>query len=388
MSFFNSNQGTKLFLDIRSGSIGATLAVDRGAGGREIVVSLRKRLPIQIEFQAERLLAKLPQILGDILRDAAKRSGGKHPSTIHITLAAPWQVAQARTVTHKGERAIEYSRNLETDLIGAEQALFLREFFPEGAAKIIECKTFSTELNGYRTSDPSGKKAAEFKFSFYLSGAPTELVELLESCVRSVYHGGEIVWHTFSLLSLVACNYYMQGQTSSYLLVDIGGEISEASVVSRQLTSEVLSFPLGAHSLLRTIATGFKTSIEEAESLYRAFLEGRVSEAIGKRIESTLADIEVKWVAYMHGILEKIAGGSVLPRDVLVLGNKDTASLLLRVLGDATVKDLFKGNSDSRIALLLPEMFLEAYRTRLGTESPDIFLATEIFAIDKLSRLA
>lgn len=376
----------KLFIDVRSGSIGAALINSTGETKSEILFCKRLRLPLQMEFVADRLQSSLLEKLNELFSELHS-ANIRRPDEVHITIGAPWQISQTRLVVNTSETSFRYDENFAKKILLEEEDAFKAENFRNIDAQIIEQEIISIELNGYKTDKPMGKLAKELKLSSYLSAISKHLFEAIENRAQHAFHHKKIDFHTFPILALVAGNKIMKGKVPSYLMIDIGGEVSEASLIRDGIIINAFSFPLGAHSVIREIAQNFKSNIDEAESMYEAFLDKRISLKLSDKIKHVLSNIQVKWTAYTRGILEKIALNYILPQDIVILGIKSTSHLFSQILDEKEIAGLFSAQTERRTIIPEPKDLLRDFYARPGTGRLDLFLSTEIFAIEKLKDL-
>jgi len=374
----------ELFIDIRSGSVGGAL-VESSPKGKEIVFSLRESVPIQARFDAKRQESSVIQSLRGLLEKIKINGKARPPSIIHITLGTPWHISQTRSIVHSADIPVEYDDSLVRQLFAEEEVAF-KEEHPDTGFEFIERKILAVYLNGYLVNKPLGKLAKETRLSFYLSSANTNLIKSLKKQLNEYYHQ-DISFHTFPLLSLVGSNEALAGKTNSYVLVDLEGEVSEVSYIKYGMGVETFSFPLGAHSIEREIARSFRTTPTEARSVYEAFLMDAVTEKVNQVISNALTDTKIKWTTYLHDILEKISAKHILPQTVVIIANKATARQFCEIMEEAEITKLFSNQSDRKIVILDTETFNHGWRITPEASSLDVFLACEIFAIDRLTYL-
>ncbi len=378
-----SNAKFEFFLDVRSGSVGGAI-IASGTTQAEVLFATRVRVPIQEKFDADRVSGMALQGVRDVIETLRKQARGSNPSRIHVTLGSPWHVCQTRSVTHKSDVDVRYDNDFVNGVFEREEIAFKEQFFPDTNFSTIERKILAVYLNGYLIGSPLGKKAKELDISFYLSATPIHFKEALLKQIGSVYAHREITFHTFPLLALVACNNILSENESSYLLIDLGGEISDASFIKNGAGIESISFPLGAHSIIRDVAKKFATSLIEAESLYKAFRDKSVTSAVAMKIESVLSDVRVKWTTYISGILQKFATEYILSRTIVLIGNKETVLELKSIFEQPDISQLTMSLTDVNVLTPDSEVFLKKLKARDGVAKLDVFLAVEIFTLDKL----
>lgn len=371
-----------LVIDIRSGSLGASV-ISSIKGMTEVSFCTRKRTSLEKSFDPRRLIGQVAVELKSFLLDIRSKKPHLRPRSIHLVISSPWFVSQTRSVVHKSNEVVTYSESIIHKLFKEEEEEFRRVNFGDRESQTIERELLAVTLNGYPTDKPYGKKAKEIGLSFYLSMVESEFLDIVRTTIRGVWHS-DLVIHTFPFLTLNVLGEELSSMADSYILLDIGGEVSELALVRNTSTIESYSFPLGAHSIIREIGKTFKFSLFEAESMYRAYILGQVDKKIGGQIEQVLEDTKVRWATYLHGMLEKIAMLRILPPTVVIIGSAETSKLLNDVMKDPEITKLFMNQQVANVILPDTHILDGRISIRPGSGIVDIFLAIEVLAIDTL----
>ncbi|HEY4482663.1 MAG TPA: hypothetical protein VI953_00630, partial [Candidatus Paceibacterota bacterium] len=261
-----------LILDLRSGSVGAcAYAYEKRAKVPTCLFATRIQIPLQREFDSERGLGNLAAGI-KLALDVTRKHVPGHPRSLSVIIGTPWYLSQTRTVIYKGEGPMNVDGKLVGRLLDTEIDSFTKEHYPNRPVEIIERVVMKTTLNGYRTNSPYGKRARELEIIFYLSMMDKVLLEMVRKEVAFVYHRSEISLHTFTFAAWQASRLSLIRDIPNLTFVDIGGEVSEWTLIEENSITESVSFPLGAHTITRDIAKGFNIDLEEARSLYAAYL--------------------------------------------------------------------------------------------------------------------
>ncbi len=136
-------------------------------------------------------------------------------------------------------------------------------------------------LNGYQTSKPYGKQTKSIEISIFLSMISKEVETKTRKVLEKIFHSHTIAFHSFALTSFSAIRDIFHSE-EDFLLVDVGGEVTDVSLVRRGILLETVSFPTGKNFLLRSVVLDLNTIPEEAHTLIRMFLDNKESKESGK----------------------------------------------------------------------------------------------------------
>lgn len=382
------NKGVKekedLIIDVRSGSIGLAV-LTYSPSGPQITFCNRKSLALQKSFEPSRLIGQMGTELKQFLNEFYDKKKSFRPHKIHVVVGSPWYLSQTRSVVHKSPTIIEYDEKIVRKLFQDEEEEFRTHNFGNRKPETIEREMLAVTLNGYPTSKPFGRKGSEIGISFYLSMIDTDFLEVIKNAINSIWRADQI-YHTFPFLALMSTREMVDKTSNSYILLDIGGEVSELSLIRNSVALEGFSFPLGAHSIVREIATTFKLSLLEASSIYRAYVLKQVDKKIEAQIEKVLGDIKIKWSTYLHGMLEKISTLYVLPSVIIAIGNPETSHIFKDVVADESIAKLFTNQKAASIIALDSESIPNRAKVVPGAGILDVFLAIETTAIINMGK--
>jgi hypothetical protein len=113
--------------------------------------------------------------------------------------------------------------------------------------------------------------------------------------------------------------------TDDFVFLDVGGEISEISVVKKGLMLETASFPAGFRSLVRKVARDFAVTYAEAESLLKIHADGNADENLKAKILPVIAEATKEWSATFHALLSELSTRVSLPQNLFANANSDLA---------------------------------------------------------------
>jgi hypothetical protein len=344
MGIFNKSFSKKKFavFDIGSASVtGSLVEIDKRGEIfiPKIVFTHNEQIPFKNELHFDHFLSDMLKALTQT-SDALLKSGIGSPDEIHCFLASPWYGLQMRTSQIEKNTEFVITEKILKELVDREISIFEKEqlsrYHDAGEiAELIEKDILSVSLNGYKTDKPIGKRTKYFSVSMVLGMSPKLISESIREVMRKGFHRNKVHFHTFVYTaSIVVRDLFLSHD--SFLLVDIGGEITDVAIVKNGVLQEAISFPYGKNSIIRRIAGARKISHPEALSLLVLSEEGTLEEGTHDELKKTIEEIRGKWISAFEKSLSHIATEFLLPDVVALTADDDMASFFEKSVSSET----------------------------------------------------
>ena len=193
---------------------------------------------------------------------------------------------------------------------------------------------------------------------------------MVNTVLNKVFNSRDITFHSFALASFsVARDIYHT--ENNFLLIDIGGEITDISLVRGGVLLETISFPAGKNSLLRGIAKALNTIPEEAHSLVRVNVE-RKNNRKNDEIKRAFDKAEIEWQSSLQKALGDLSGGLSLPKTIFLTADSDLGEWFKgSILSDSLSQQTFVPGEFS--VILLNEKVLSQYYKVAKDVKHDLF---------------
>ena len=338
------NEERILVIDIGSGSVGiamVTMKIDYALDKKtpRIYFSTRSEIASKNNKNFDLYVENMLKSLNSALKKVHNASIGM-PNRIQVVLSAPWYASQTRTIEYSRNSQFTFSKKLWYDLLLREVKLFeddvARKFSTlNESPKIIEKKNMEVRLNGYHTNDPIGKKTSQVEMPVYMSMAPEHLMNAIEKVI-SKYYRNTVHWNTYLFASyVVARDLFFSEKT--YLLINIGGEVTDIGYVKNEILVESFSFPIGKNSIIRSLIEHLAVSWDEASSLLHMYdqkmLSGRHKDNVGLVIERLLAG----WTGSLEKAIVHMTHDFTVPETIFATMDNDVKEYFI----DAIHKESF-----------------------------------------------
>jgi len=190
--------------------------------------------------------------------------------------------------------------------------------------RTIELKNIKTVLNGYETAKPLNQKAKELEITIFISTSGEQILKKIEDVIRKYFHSGPIKFSSFTMASFAVVRD-MQPSRENFLLIDIGGEVTDVSMVKENILRESISFPLGRNFLIRGVAGRLGCTLSEANSLISLFKDGHAEEATAKKLASIMGQLKAEWLKRFQESLANISHDISIPAIIYMATDKDLA---------------------------------------------------------------
>jgi hypothetical protein len=335
----------RVIFDISSGSIGATIVSSNSVGAPYIHYWVRQPIPFQKHFNAERLLNLMQKTLSSVAEDIIHKGfpavRGKKAfmhsrlEEIVCVLSSPWSSSRVKVLRYQKEKPFPVTNQLLRDLIDQTQKHALREMATDegpsvnDAHEVIEQSIIHIALNGYPTSSPHGKSARRIELSLLVSLVDEQIQAMIRTTLSECFHIGTVSLRSSTLVTFSAVrNLYPDA--NDFLLVDVGGELTDVAVIREDVLVDLVSFPVGKNTLIRSIATKLGTHPEEAYSLLRMAETNGTSPQV--RID-TIRAAEKRWEDAFEHALADLSANILLPGSLFLTAEEDTLAWFSKLVG-------------------------------------------------------
>ncbi|MEA1929401.1 MAG: hypothetical protein U9M92_00730 [Patescibacteria group bacterium] len=321
-------------IDIGSTSVGGALLrphKDKRLKSRhQVAYTTRRQINFQKELTPGTFFGQVESSLKEVLTDfqsTLKSQDNKlkgSPKKVHIFLSAPFYAAQTRAIQYKLEKPTEITSKLIDGLIDEKLQRFKSE--QAGQHELIENKLLSIKLNGYYIADPYGQVASELEVASYFSLGATDVLDKIRATMTAAFHHENIELHTAALVYYRVWREVLP-QRDSYLLLDIGGEVTELSVTTHDISLETASFPVGGHYVIREVAKALGASLAEAAAAIKRQVKGEHYPSAANQLAEVLEKVKVEWLKAFRQSAVEARQSFFLPQRAWLIGDPDLTPL-------------------------------------------------------------
>lgn len=324
-----------LVLDVRSSSIGGALIRAEKSGVPKIIFSVRENLPNEAATNIDRFLPITLKVLEQVVNKVFKVGMGV-PEQIFCVLSSPWYVSQTRMINIKQGKPFIFSLAMADDVIKKEVEVFKQEHLAQFAntdneVRVIELRSVKTMLNGYETHDPIDQKVEEVDMTLFISMSPEKVLAGFEGVVQKYFHHETIKFSSFTMASF-AVMYNVFSDQPNFLLIDVGGEVTDISMVKKNVLRESISFALGHNSIIRGVASALMCTEQEASSYLALFNAGHAEEPTARKLEPIINKLKLDWLKSFQESLANLSKDISVPYTIYLSADKNLMSFFGKII--------------------------------------------------------
>ncbi|OGI95055.1 hypothetical protein A2917_01590 [Candidatus Nomurabacteria bacterium RIFCSPLOWO2_01_FULL_42_17] len=363
MGIFGWNKNKEklvLVLYIGSSSVNGALFWTERSGVPKIVFSIREPIALEQNVEADRFFALTIKALENIASQI-HRSGLGAPKEIFCVLSSLWYVSQTRIIRLEKNTPFIFTSKLADSLIQKEISFFEQEYLAKysnskKSVKTIEFKNVKTILNGYESRNPLNQKVKEVEMTIFFSIAGEQILAGIEEVVKKYFHFKDIKFSSFALASFaVVRDVYRESE--NFLLIDIGGEVTDISMVKKNILRESMSFPLGFNFMVRGVASMSSSSLVEAKSLISLWKDGHAGDAVVKNIGPVMEKLKMDWLTKFQESLANLSNDISIPATIYLAVDKDLADFFSEIIKNEQFNQYTLTESKFEVVFLGPKVF-------------------------------
>jgi hypothetical protein len=350
-----------LVFDLGSSSVGGALFWVQSSGVPKIIAAFREVITIEKDVDPSRFFASTMKSLDSIALKFLKLGLGA-PKDIFCVLSSPWYVSQTRVIRFEKNTPFVFTSKVADDLIKKEMNLFEEEHMKqyldaESPVRLIEVKNIKIMLNGYETPSPLNQKVKELVMTIFISMSPEQVLKKIEDTIGGHFSSEKIKFSSFMLSSFaVLRDMYIKNE--NFLLLEIGGEMTDIAMAKKNTLRESVSFPLGRNFIIRGVAEALKCSLPEALSTISLFQDGHAVDSVAKKLEPIITILKKEWLQKFQESLANFSKDISIPAIIYMIVEKDLADFFTQTIATEQFNQYTLTESKFQIIFLDAQVFL------------------------------
>jgi len=366
--------------DIGSGSVGGamTLMTESSSGIPTIIGSTRTEITFHNELDFNVFLEDMIVALGKTAESLYNLKLGA-PDEIVCVLASPWYLSESRIIKIERTTPFVFSKSFADDLIQKEMGVLLSLYNKKYAEakstpKLIENQITSVYLNGYQVDDPINKKIKKIEMNMVISLAPEICLTRIQETLTRTFHHTPVKFSAFINLVYIAVRD-RYNDANPYLIMDIGGEVTDIAIVSRDIVKTSLSFPFGRQTFYRFLNKKLNKNLNETQSLFSMYSGGVLDKIEKDKLEPVLDSIKKSWSdAFRESIANLPNMALSLPNTVFLVADSDILSWFAEIIRNSEYMSSMIGGQKCTVITLSGSEFLTVCNVKNTTCDPFLMI--------------
>ncbi len=305
--------------DVGTASVSATLfAVPREGGKPSVIKTFRRfqKTPLRqdpLTFSRSTLNAFL-----SVVKDIEQFAEGNLPHFFRIGLSSVFYLGKTMRFLHdKGKTSI-LQENEVANIINNGQDAFLKEL-KRSDLFVFEKVFMKALLNGYAVPDPIGKTCQKAELWVRYSAMSKELANKFEEKLFAMKSEPRVLFTSFPVTTWFLLKHTLSID-GSILMIDIGGEVTEATFIQDGVIVEVLSLPFGVFNILSRMAKEMDIDFENAAALLRGYTQGILESKAERRLKSIIRLESKNWEEVFERVWEYAMRNMITDIRMFILG--------------------------------------------------------------------
>ena len=384
-SFGNKNKDKVVAIfDIGSGSV--TAGIVRIPGDPNFIPSIIKSARAQIKIEKDNNISKLLEETLDAITFSAvelKKMGHWKIDEIYCVLSSPWYVSETRLIKHTKDKYFYFNEKLADELVKEELSKISESFSSkyeklETKPEMIEHHIMGVSLNGYHTDDPMSKMTKSVEISMFVSISPATFLTKIKNTLEKNFYHSPVSFSSFMMNTYIGVrDRYIH--PTSYILLDVSGEITDVGIVLNGILKASLSFPFGKKTFFKYMCTKMEIELRDAEEIFGLYCRNEISDKYKKEVVPLFKSIESSWGESFREAINTLPRNLVLPNTFFLTADNDIKEWFANVLRtEEHIQKVVEGGKCSVVTLDGPE-FLKMCNVEEGTCDP--FLMVEAIAV-------
>ena len=380
MGFFSKEENKNelvLLFDIGSSSVGGALFYIEETGNPTMLYSARENIILENNLNVESFFALTISSLEKLVEKIAKQGLGK-PERIFCVLSSPWFHSQTRNIKFEQETPFVFNTKLADNLIQKEVENLLNTFSKDkneqNKVLPIEMKTMSVKLNGYEISDFFNKKAKDLEMPIFVSMSEEVFIKAVENTINKFFH--------FLMASFTVARDMFINQ-DKFLLVNIGGEITDISMIKSNVVRDNTSFPMGSNFMVRGLIKDLKIDNNEARSILSLYKDNHASDSANKQVGPTLENLKNEWLKSFQETLNNLSHDISIPSTIFITLDQNLAQFFSEIIKTEQLNQYSLTESKFRIVFLGTEALHGIVLFQNDKVERDAFLIIEAIYINR-----
>ena len=366
--------------DIGSGSVGG--AITRMPSDSKSIPTIIKSARTEVATRDD---VKFSVLLDDMLEalDATAKAlyDGKvgAPDEIACVLASPWYLSETRIIKMTRDHSFQFTSKLADEMLEKEIAslnsIYEKKYGSiKSAPEVIEHHVMGVSLNGYLVDEPIGKRSRSVEMHMVISLSPKQVLDKIRKTLSNTFHHIPASFSSFVMSSYLAVREkYVTPE--SYLLLDIGGEVTDVAIITKGILKASLSFPFGKRTFFKYMCTKLEIEQRDAEELFNLWSAGTLGERKKAKVEPLFKSIENSWGEAFRACIGTLPHTLTLPSTIFLTADADIRGWFVDVVrNEPFIQSMVAEHKCTVITLEGPE-FLTMCSVKDGTCDP--FLMVE-----------
>lgn len=371
---FNKKQNKKtLILDIGSGSVGGAIVIlpEKEEEVPVILKSYRFQTKPFLQNEIEKHQKETLKSIREVCNYLFKTNPGKIDQ-VFCVLTSPWADTESKKISFSNKDRVVFSEKMGS-IILEKEIQKIKDLNPNKDLEVIEKIITEISIDGKQAQNPIGKKFNFLDININYSTSDKKFIESATDLVRRFFNVEKIKFRPFSILSFLMIRDNYQNH-ESHLLLDVGGEVTEVSLIKDGHFVHKKSFPFGKNNIIKHISLKLNIEFRDAEELFKLYYQNNISTSLKEKLNKSMDQIESFWAEEFKMCLLDMGKKDNLPKTIFLTIDNDMRNWFFGIFKNKNYRNEITFNNKFKVIILDENELINMCIYNEGVHDPFIMI--------------
>lgn len=385
--FFKSNKKKDrvvVILDVGSGSVGGACAVipkDFEENIPTILKSVRFEIKQNLTHDKNLFEKEAINTIKKVAQALYQSRIGKIDEVVCV-ITSPWCNSETKRVSLSNKKPFVLTKKILDELVTKETFEINQNFKKEKgeSAELIEKLVTEVFVDDRSEVDPIGQKCQFLDLNLSYSYSSRSFIDKTREALSGIFSCPSINFSSFPILTYLMIRENFAGE-ETHLLLDIGSEVTDLSVINNGVFKQKYSFPFGKRTIFKHLALSLKIEDRDAVEIFKLYYHNELSASVKEKVKLVFNSIEKFWSEELKLCLNSIPKKHELPKVMFLTIDNDMRNWFFEVFKNTEFTNNITLHNKFRVIILDENEMIEMCAYQEGTHDP--FLMIEAIALSQ-----
>ncbi len=362
-----SDGSYSLVIGLSSGSISGGIIKHTEKAGVDVVYYAKEDISFQQDISIPRHLELMEKTLTTlaskiqtegltVLKSTNPKLKNLVLNRAFYMLSSPWCISETKTLYIKENLLFKVTDTYVNKIIDQVEKEYQNSNFKN--SKVIEKKIIQIKNNGYVVDNIINQHTKEFELSVHFSFADNQILDSIEKSISNFFHIDN-VWCHSSSLAIFSTIRNLFAQKDDFIHLDISEEMTDISVVSNDIITNLVSIPMGRNYFIRELSKDLNIPESVASTTIKMHSIKSGDDLANIKNTVSLNKITDTWLVKITDTLNDLRTKKYISQDVFLIANSDLSFFLKGKLEQNSYQVLFIENKNIKSNLKIEDVIFK-----------------------------
>ena len=118
----------------------------------------------------------------------------------------------------------------------------------------------------------------------------------------------------------------------NFLMVDVGGEITDISMIKKDILVQSISFPFGRNYMTRKVSSAMNCTFDEAKSYISLYKDKNMNETLRAKFKPIMEKLKNDWLKKFQESLVDLSNDISIPATIFLTTDDDLVTFYSEII--------------------------------------------------------